>query len=51
MRRCRVAVGELRGELFLKLLEMLIDSGMLHGQKLWIVGGKSLKVGRSTGID
>ena len=35
MRRCRVAVGELRGELFVKLLEMLIDSVLLYGAQVW----------------
>ena len=30
IRRCRVAVGELRGETFVKLLEMLVDSVLLY---------------------
>ena len=35
IRRCRVAVGELRGETFVKLLEMLVDSVLLYGAEVW----------------
>ena len=34
MRRCRVTVGELRGETFVKLLEMLVDSVLLYGAEV-----------------
>ena len=34
IRRCRVAVGELRGEAFVKLLEMLVDSVLLYGAEV-----------------
>ena len=34
IRRCRVAVGELRGETFVKLLEMLVDSVLLYGAEV-----------------
>ena len=35
IRRCRVAVGELRGETFVKLLEMLVDLVLLYGAEVW----------------
>ena len=35
LRRCRAAVGELRGETFKKLLEMLVDSVLLYGAEVW----------------
>ena len=34
-RRCRVAVGDLRGKMFVKLLEMLVDSVLLYGAEEW----------------
>ena len=30
MRRCRVTVGDLRGDMFMKLLELLIDLFLLY---------------------
>ena len=34
LRRCRISVGEVRGELFVKLLEALVDSVLLYmGQR------------------
>ena len=35
IKRCRIAVGELRGETFVKLLEMLVDSVLLYGAEVW----------------
>ncbi len=35
IRSCRVAVGELRGETFVKLLGMLVDSVLLYGAEVW----------------
>ena len=35
IRRCSVAVGELKGETFVKLLEMFVDSVMLYGAEVW----------------
>ena len=35
MRRCRVAVGELRDKTFVKVLEMLVDSVLLYGAEVW----------------
>ena len=35
LRRCTAAVGELRGETFKKLLEMLVDSVLLYGAEVW----------------
>ena len=35
IRRCRIVVDELRGEMFVKLLEMLIDSVLLYGAEVW----------------
>ncbi len=35
LRRCRAAVGELRGETFRKLLEMLVDSVLLYGAEVF----------------
>ena len=40
IRRCRAAVGELRGETFVKLLEMLVDSVLLYGAEVWGSCGK-----------
>ena len=31
LRRCRASVGEVRGEIFRKLLEMLVGSVLLYG--------------------
>ncbi len=42
IRRCRVAVGELRGETFVKPLEMLVDSVLLYGEEVWVVVGSWL---------
>ena len=35
IKRCRIAVGKLRGETFVKLLEMLVDSVLLYGAEVW----------------
>ena len=34
-RRCRVAVGELRGKTFVKLWEMLVDLVLLYEEDVW----------------
>ena len=38
LRRCRASVGEVRGETFGKLLEMLVGSVLLHGVEVWSCG-------------
>ena len=43
LRRCRVTVGDLRGKLFLKLLEMLVDSVLLYGAEVWGSCGHQLR--------
>ena len=35
LRRCKMAVGELRGKTFIRLLEMLVDSVLLYGAEVW----------------
>ena len=35
LRRCRVTVGDLRGETFMKLLKLLVDSVLLYGAEVW----------------
>ena len=35
LRRCRVTVGDLRGETFTKLLKLLVDSVLLYGAEAW----------------
>ena len=34
LRRCRVTVGDLRGETFMKLLKLLVDSVLLYGAEV-----------------
>ena len=38
LRRCRASVGEVRGETFRRLLEMLVGSVLLHGVEVWGCG-------------
>lgn len=35
LRRCRVTVGDLIGETFMKLLELLVDLILLYGADVW----------------
>ena len=35
LRRCRASVGEVRGETFRRLLEMLVGSVLLYGVEVW----------------
>ena len=34
LRRCSVTVGDLRGEMFTKLLKLLVDSVLLYGAEV-----------------
>ena len=38
--RCRASVGEVRGETFRRLLEMLVGSVLLYGVKVWGCGSQ-----------
>ena len=38
LRRCRASVGEVRGETFRRLLEMLVGSVLLYGVEVWGCG-------------
>ena len=40
LRKCRVAVGEVRGETFVKLMEMLVGSVLMYGAEVWGGGGQ-----------
>ncbi len=35
LRRCRVAVGEVQGQPFVKLLEAMVESVLLYGAEVW----------------
>ena len=35
LRRCSVTVGDFRGETFMKLLKLLVDSVLLYGAEVW----------------
>ena len=40
LRKCRVAVGEVRGETFVKLMEVLVGSVLMYGAEVWGGGGQ-----------
>ena len=40
LRRCRAAVGEVKGSTFMKLMEMLVESVLLYGAEVWGCGGQ-----------
>ena len=33
--RCRMSVGEVRGQTFGKLMEALVDSALMYGAEVW----------------
>ena len=35
LRRCRAAVGKVKGSTFIKLMEMLVESVLLYGAEVW----------------
>ena len=45
LRRCRAAVGEVKGLTFMKLMEMLVESVLLYGAEVWGCGGQLRPVG------
>ena len=40
LRRCRAAVGEVKGATFVRLLEILVESVLLYGVEAWECGGQ-----------
>ena len=40
LRKCRVAVGEVRGETFVKLMEVLVGCVLMYGAEVWGGGGQ-----------
>ena len=38
LRRCRVSVGKVKGESFVRLLEALVESVLLYGAEVWGCG-------------
>ena len=40
LRKCRDAVGEIRGRTFVRLMEMLVGSVLLYGAEVWRGGGQ-----------
>ena len=40
LRRCRAAAGEVKGSIFMKLMEMLVESVLLYGAEVWGCGGQ-----------
>ena len=42
LRKCRDAVGEVRGKTFVRLMEMLVESVLLYGAEVW-GGGSQLE--------
>ena len=40
LRKCRVAVGGVRGETFVKLMEVLVGSVLMYGAEVWGGGGQ-----------
>ena len=35
LRKCKIAIGEVKGESFMRLLEALVDSVLLYGAEVW----------------
>ena len=35
LRKCKIAIGEVNGESFMRLLEALVDSLLLYGAEVW----------------
>ena len=40
LRKCRVTVGEVRRETFVKLMEVLVGSVLMYGAEVWRSGGQ-----------
>ena len=40
LRKCRIVVGEVRGETFVKLMEVLVVSVLMYGAEVWGGGGQ-----------
>ena len=40
LRKCRDAVGEVKGRTFVRILEMLVGSVLLYGAEVWGGGGQ-----------
>ena len=40
LRKCRVVVGDVRGETFVKLMEVWVGSVLMYGAEVWGGGGQ-----------